>query len=434
MLTIQILYKRCDITVDLGNSNDFIQTIYPYLKAMGAFGSTMSFGQKLFKTTFGYIKGLSKRNFYDINEIFDQIENENINLGNIIETSGYLFKYGQVFKPYTHVNYMFGNCKKEAKEKIVYKNGQKLIQASMSMNPKAFEPPIQKIPSFNDVGCAFLYDSRFKGFMHELNQNVNEQSEKPLIIDCFSKPIMVLYDKTKQERFINKEVNLKGRIIQLPLELTGALNGIFDNTIRDICSNFFRPYNENVNFICISLLESECEAKEISAIVGIDSIEAPLYIEAQAEGLSKLPSIEAQKLIESILPNLPQKLDPNFPLTVGTYTNNVGTPFLSIDNINVVFREPEIVGFYCDTILFDSEEYQKNLNDFIIFVNNFAIDYQKISKNLIGEKGDLSLNFIFDYEKQFLFDKRGVLNSRTAKRLYEFDEPTRYVQNWLKQK
>lgn len=415
---------------DIKDIDDFVKTIYPYLKDMGVFGASMQYGKKLITKTYDIIKGLPKRHYYDIGEIFNEVEKANINIGDIIETSGYLLKYGQVFKPYTHVNSMFSNLKK-GKDRVIYKNGRKIIQASMLMSSKPLEPPIQKIPIYNNIGCAFLYDSRFKGFMHELNNNKEEQKETPLIIDNFSKPIMILYDISKHEKFINKEINIKGRIIKLPLELTGTLNGLFDKTIQEICSNFFRPYNENINFICLSLLDSEY-VREISEINDIYSIKAPIYIEAQAEGLSSFSPNEAQNLIEDILPNLPQRLDPQFPFKVGTFTNNIGTPFLSINNINVIYREPEILGFYCETELFEPAKFRNNLNEFTIFVNNFNLDYQNITKKLLGEKKDLKLNFLFDYEKQYLFDKRGVLNSNTAKSLYELDESSRYIQNWLK--
>lgn len=411
--------------------DNLVKTIEPYIKAYGAFSTSMKLGKRLITISTNYVKSLTQRQYFDIGEIFNEVENENIKIGSIIETSGKLFKYGQVFKPYTHVNCMFSNCKK-GEEKEVFKGGKKVIECNMIMSSKAFEPPVQKIQSYEGIGCAFIYDSRFKDFMHELNTNVDEQNEKPLIIDDFSKPIMILYDIAKQEKFINREVNLKCRIIKVPKEIVGALNGIFDNSIRDICSNFFRPYNENINFICLSLLDGECEIKEISKIDDIENIKAPLYVEVQADGLNNFKSNEAQKLIEGILPNLPQKLDPHFPLTVGTYTNNIGIPFLSINNINVVFREPEIIGFYCATELFNQGEYARNLSEFTSFVNNFAIDYSNKTKKILGEKKNLKLNFLFDYEKQFLFDKRGVLNSSVAKSLYEIDESSRYIQDWLK--
>ncbi|GIM29316.1 hypothetical protein CPJCM30710_19820 [Clostridium polyendosporum] len=411
--------------------NDFVKTVEPYVKAYGAINLSMTFGGKFVNITSNYVKGLIQRQYYDIDEIFNEIDNENIKVGSIIKTSGILLRYGQVFKPYTHVNGMFSNCAK-GEEKEIYRAGRRVVQCSMEMTSKVFQPPVQKIPPCNGIACAFIYDSRFKGFIHDSNRNQDELKEKPLIVDKFSKPIIVLYDITKQEKFINREVDLRCRVIKIPKELISSLNGIFDNTIREICSNFFRPYNENTNFICLSLLDSECGIEEISKIESIETIKAPLYVEGHIEGLRKLTASEAQELIQSILPNLPQKLDPNFPLKVGTFTNNIGIPFLSIDNINVVYREPEIVGFYCDTELFKPENYEKNIKLFSNFVNNFAIDYKNITRKLLGEKMGLELNFLFDYEKQYIFDKRGVLSSTFAKNLYDIDESSRYVQDWLK--
>lgn len=416
----------------MDNISELAKTIEPYIKAYGTYSSTMLIGKKLISSAFNFVKNVVRRTHFDIDEIFDEIEREDISVGDVIETSGIILKYGQVFKPYTHVNAMFSNCT-IGEEKEVYRNGKKMIRNTIAMTSKAFQPPIQKIPPYNDIGCAFIYDYRFTGFNHQLNKEREEQKDKPLIIDKYSKPILVLYDTAKQERYLNKEVLIKGRIINLPKSLVQNLNGIFDNSIRDICSNFFRPFNENINFICISLLDSECSINEVSKI-DMSSIKAPLYVETQAEGLSKLEKLEAQKLIQTILPNLPQKLDPHFPLTVGTFNDNIGTPFLSINNINVVYRQPETIGFYTDTFLYDEDSYAQTLEQLSTFICNFAIDYRNIAKKIIGTKLNIDLNFLFDYEKQYLFDRRGVLSSKLARDFYEEDESLRYVQDWLKGK
>ena len=72
-------------------------------------------------------------------------------------------------------------------------------------------------------------------------------------------------------------------------------------------------------------------------------------------------------------------------------------------------------------------------NEVIIKPNhNFAIDYNIASRKHLGKKMNMKLNFLFDYEKQFLFDKRGVLYSRTAKDICNSDESSRYIQDWLR--
>lgn len=170
---------------------DFANIIEPYVKAYGTYSSALIIGSKVITKAVNYVKGISRRNYYDIEEIFNEVIEENIRIGDVIETSGFLFKYGQVFKPYTHINAMFSNCKK-GEEKIVYKSGKQLVECSMVMSSKIFQPPIQKIPNRNGIGCAFLYDSRFEGFTHEGNKNEDEQIKKPIIINKYSRPIMVI--------------------------------------------------------------------------------------------------------------------------------------------------------------------------------------------------------------------------------------------------
>ena len=50
----------------------------------------------------------------------------------------------------------------------------------------------------------------------------------------------------------------------------------------------------------------------------------------------------------------------------------------------------------------------------------------------MGKKNNMYINFLYDYQKQYLFDKRGVLNSIAAKEIQDSDETSRYVQEWLK--
>ena len=417
----------------LNEFNDITKAIEPYVKAYGTYGSMFIAGKGIIKRIVSSVKNFSRRQYYDINEVLNELEAGQISIGDIIETSGFLLKYGQVFKPYTHIHGMFSNITK-GEDKIKYDvKGRKVIGSTMVMSSKIFQPPIQKIPANNGIGCAFLYDSRFTGFIHKGNESSEEIiKENPILVNEYSRPIIVLYNIAKQEKYINKEINIKGRIFTVPREVIGNLNGIFDNTIRDICSNFFRPYNENINFICISLLDAECSVKEISQINNITEFKAPFYVETQAEGLSKLSKNEAQRFIETMLPNLPQKLDPNFPFTVGTFTNNIGIPFFSTNNINVIYREPEVIGFYMEISLFEPEEYKQGIKDFTTFINNFNIDYKNKVKKHLGGKQDIKLSFLSDYEKQYLFDKRGVLNSDCARALYNDDDASRYVMDWLK--
>lgn len=198
-------------------------------------------------------------------------------------------------------------------------------------------------------------------------------------------------------------------------------------------TNFIDIYSESTNFICLIALDDETSIDYVCAIDSIMEFKAPLYVETELENFDKFCNKEsAQKKIELIIPNLPQKIDPIFPITVVNTKSDIGIPFVSTDDINIMFREPNIVGFYTDVRLFDKEDYSKKLKEYTQLINNFAIDYKNMMKKQFGTKEFMKLNFLFDYEKQYLFDSRGVLYSDTAKKLAELDENDKYVQEWLR--
>lgn len=404
------------------------KTVDPYIKAYGVFSSAMILGFKLI----GKFKSLVGFKYYDIDEIFRDVKEDSLRIGSIIETCGFLFDYGQVFKPYTHVNGMFGKCKQGEANKV-FKNGRLFTEASMVMGYKVFQPPVQKIPHYQGIGCAFLYDTRFESFNYEQNPIEAEREIKPIIINDYSKPIMVLYDVKKFRKYINKEVKIKARVIELPQNLALQLNGIFDDNIRQICSNFIDAYSESNNFICLVVLEEQTEIIEMSNIEKIDELMLPIYVEAELEALNRYcPQDLVRTQLENIIPNLPQKLDPHFPVTVANTTSDIGIPFISIDDINIMFREPNVIGFYTDIKAFNKDEYPIKLMEFSNLVTNFAVDYKNMMKKTYRVKDSMKLNFLFDYEKQYVFDPRGVLYSNTARKLVELDDKEKYIQEWLR--
>lgn len=369
---------------------------------------------------------------YDINEIFKNVKNGNINIDDVIFTSGYMLSYGQIFKPYTHVNGVIGNCKNKGKREV-YKNGRKSTEYVMDMEYKIFQPPIQKLPSYNGTGCAFLYDKEFKGFIHKENPEKLKEN-KSIIIEDYSKPIFVLYDLKKHTKFLNKEVKLKARVTNMPPELISRMNGIFDENISNICSNFIDRYSENINFICLVVFDEDTTINNEKDIENIYEFEAPIYTEFELNKFNKYYSDSemATDIIAEILPNLPQRLEPNFPLKIITESNNYGTPFVSTNNINVVFREPNVIGFYTNVRIYNQIEYTSKLEEYIQFVNNFKIDYKNIMNRKFNIKASTKLNFLFDYEKQFLLDSRGALYVNSNEDNYHLDESESYVQEWLK--
>lgn len=402
-------------------------SVNPYLTAYATYKQSMDICRKI---TNG-IKSIGKRKCYDLNEIMKEYSIGQISHGDLIEVEGYLLRYGQIFKPYTHIYGMFGECKKGKSEKTLI-NGKIMTYNSMNFETKLFYPPVQKIPNFDSYGCAFLYPESFKGFTYEANTNKATSKEKPIIINDSTKPMFIIYDHIKYEKFINKKVVLKAKVIKLPFDLARELNGVFDSSIKDICSNYIDLHSEDNNFLCLLLAGEDTSAYIENNNIEIP-IKAPLYLEANLNGFDKVSESKRANFVQSLLRNVPQRIDANFPITVANTDNNIGKAFISTDDINIVYRDPSVIGFYTTTELFNPEYYKGKLETLSKVYNNFSIDYRnKMNKNF-GQKDEVSMNFIFDYEKIPLFDERGILYPSEINNVMNYDN-TKYIQTWLQGK
>jgi hypothetical protein len=355
---------------------------------------------------------------------------ENICIGDIIETDGFLLEYAQIYKPFTHVNGM-GTKASFGEEKKKFVNGKLVDQNNIVITYQAFQPPVQKIPNYNGVGCAFLYDTRFKGYILESNPDEVARKEKQLCINEYSKPILLLYD-LKYRKHLNKEVSLRARVIDLPGRLAEAISGIHSSEIQEICSNFIDLYSESKNFICLTVLDDSTGIKDESVIENLGEFIAPIFVEAQLGGLNTFESEEVREIIQSIIPNSPQRIDPWCPIEVLNTNGDNAIPFVSMTDTNLILRN-NVVGFYTQMNLFEDESYRYRLDTYSRLIKNFSVDYSNLMKKEFGCKESMKLTFLYDYNKQALFDHRGVLYSRESEELVKLDDPNKYVIEWLKQ-
>jgi hypothetical protein len=400
-----------------------IKGITGALATFETYRSSMNYGKQVYSRVCDFFNLRA----YDVDEILKNVKVGVLNTGDRVELEGKLLRYGQVFKPYTNIQTMGANCHQVEHE--VHRYEGKVIEKAMEFTFKTFQLPVQKIPNVGNIGCAFLYDSRFKTF--EFKEGKKEDEKLEYKVDKYSKPIMVLYDIARQQSYINKQVVIKGEITKLPIEFLNQLEGISDPIIQDVCSNYIDPFAQENTFICINTLGERSSIELYKELKEAEGIRGALYVETQLTGLEGIDNEDIRSIIEANLSNLPQKLDPRFPLTVATTPINGGVPFISINDINIIYRSPKIIGFYTDTSLFDEKEYRKKLNDLSAFVKNFKVDYRRYTNKHLGIKSDVSLNFLFDYEKRFLFDGRGVLYTSEVESAIKKNPNLKETQLWL---
>lgn len=367
---------------------------------------------------------------YDIDQIMKDVREGKLTTGSRISVEGKLLRYAQIFKPYSNVHSLGTRCTMEHEKKFIY--GKGLVKGkAMKIELDKFQYPVQKLPNNGNVGCAFLYDSRFRGF--EFDEITNDDQEVCYKVNEYAKPIMVLYDTLKQDQYVNKRVAIKGEIVKIPYEIIDRLKYIDDITIQEICSNFIDPLAEENDFLCLTTLTNRTSIEVCSDIDNIEGIKGALYVENFLTNLQGQNEETIRTILEKILPNLPQKLDPKFPLTVANTVGDEGFPFLSINDISVVYRSPGTIGFYTKSSLFDSAEYREKIDDLRIFINNFRIDYMKLIMKELGINSEMNMNFLFDYKKQYLFDNKGTLYGNNVEASVVESYNLKNTRNWLRE-
>lgn len=405
------------------------KTLLPYLKLYAGYHGILTAINPILKT----IKKNIITKSLDVSEIMSSLNEGAIEYGSLLKLNGYMMEYSQLYKPYTHVN---GRLKEfdNRESKMSFENGKLVRRESGVFTYDLIQPPIQKIPRLDGVGVAFLYDTRFKGYNHEQNKDQETASKEPLIIDKYSRPIMLLYDPSESQKCLNKEVEVVASVIKMPEVLSAQISSVFDENIKQICSNYINVYSNNFDFICLSTLEEGTKIRSFIEDKKITDLDTPLYLECEMPSIVNMSGQnEVNDFLFPILPNLPKEKNQNNPFMISSFNNvgDDGVAYTSTNNITVVFREPNIIGFYSTTKLFNPEIYEYDLRYFSTFVNNFSIDYRNRVKKVFSVKEQLELNFIYDYSKQRLFNKNGVLNSNTANNVFSHSVPNS-ISKWLR--
>lgn len=81
----------------MGDLKSFFPLLKDGLTILNTYKAVMEFGPKIIN----YGKGLLKRSYYDVHEIFPALIESDLKLGDVVECSGFLSKYSQTFMPMT---------------------------------------------------------------------------------------------------------------------------------------------------------------------------------------------------------------------------------------------------------------------------------------------------------------------------------------------
>ena len=376
---------------------DWIKEYAPILSTAKTFFEILKYAPEVVKKMQSSMRDFKEDNDLNINEVYQKLENGSINMASNIYTSGYLLQYGQIFEPYTYTKGLFSPASQKDVEDFNEKHKgtmHELRKGEILFQKKDFIMPTKKLNPYNNVGCAFLYDEKFNGFYSKENKGKN----------IYAKPMLVLYDVNQHTKYLNHKIELKGKLCIVPKEISKRLDLTYNDTLRSICQNFYRPFNESNNLICISLLPEDAKIrcqKNSDIREYVSNIELPIFMEAKIDQVMQKEIPE--KVIESFLPNTYRKyFGIEIPTPAMRIEGDKAITFPSTSNINVAYRNGNI-GFYMNTSLTDRERYTSDLEQYVRYVNNFAIDYKNFCKKEIGNAGKMEITFISDDTKRDLF-------------------------------
>lgn len=378
-------------------------------------GYLLSFKEllNLCKPIYHKVAAQFKTKYCDIGEIYPLVKSGELNTGDFVETNGYLLEYAQIFKPYSSIHTIFNRATK----KDDFNKGNRHVR-SFNLTFSMFQPPVQKIPGTGELNCYFLYDTRFKGFKHEKAKDSNN-----LLISEYAKPILLICDKSVPSSVINKEIKVKAKVIKVKDEIKDFFKYVNDDVISQLCSNFVDLYSDGFEYICLYVEnDNKTFIKDPDTIDILNELDVPIFLESQLNDIEYQNQDEIKQIVERIIPNRIQLIDPKFPATVATSTDNVGIPFLSTDQYSFILRD-NIIGIYTEANIFNNTLIRRQLKQFKKTYVDFKLKYRSETRKIYNKSGNIDLNFIYNYDKQYLFDQKGVLSN------YNHDES---VESWLR--
>lgn len=384
----------------MNNFKNFLDLLKDGLTFFSTYKAVTEIGPNLIK--FG--RGIDKRKYYDIDEIFPNLLERSINLGDIVECSGFLTKYSQTFLPMSFEHSIPGAGSEKVKScKIVNGKLERLMEVSTTWT--VLQAPVHVIPPLGNVRLCFLYSEDFDGFVYPVNDGkVNSELHNKIMVPKKGKPIPILIDTKKYSSLVDRFVNLKARVSIIPEEISKYLYPVYNDILLDHNSNFFNPTAEVGTFICLSLLEDDKQMKVEVSNNNIPNAEAQIFTEFHVEGLNDYLDI-SKKIIEDAIPDTASK-----KIKVMTTKYNKSKPYLTTGDIRVLYKEPNIVGLYTVTDLFDRKRYGESINNMSRYAQKLSRNIQNNSYEAIGKRLKTQTDFVFDPTKAFLFDSRGVLN------------------------
>jgi len=378
------------------------------LAILNSYKAIIDYGPKLL----GLGSGLVKRRWYDIDELFPNLMEGNLSLGDIVECSGFLSKYSQTFLPMSYAPLVSG----PSSEKVLLRkieNGRVTEKRQLTTIANALQIPIKVIPSSGNIKLCFLYSDDFDSFIYPVDDgSTNPESKNKIIVPKSGQPIPVLIDINRHSGLIDKFVDIKAKIIAIPDDLVQKLGDIYEGALAECNKCFYDPYAEIGSFICLSLLDSSPSIKSFVTKNDVLNTKAQVFVELHVEGLEQCSMKTSRIIIENSIPDLVSD-----GIKIIKFQGREVIPYLTKGAIRFIFKEPNIIGLYTTIDVFDNVKYHETISELHRYSQVLSRKLQTASVDVIGTRLKTVTDFVFDPSKANLFDSRGVLNLNK----HEFD-------------
>lgn len=352
------------------------------------------------------LKKYSKDNPTDVMNFYDSVINNEFKVGETITVEGYFMKFGQIVKPYTYINSVWNPTNEEdIKDHNVKHKGteHELKPGEVLFERSPITMPGQMIPSYNDISFGFLYDERFTKYIKNDTPENIKITGREAVEDKSAYPILVIYDKKSYPAIINNYIRIrKGRIVKGSSRLDDYVKSMMDFDGLTATSNIYRPYQLENEILCISLLDNDVKVDVIDSCINRlgEDFRLPIFSEGTYDILYGMNNQEVSEVINSVSPN-----DMKYMGRLQSLRDDIdsGMSFLSMNGINITYRNPGTIGFYTEVEYFNEDEYQRRLRNYISLVKNFSIDFKNFSSSNFGTKERYNLTFLYDYSIKNLF-------------------------------
>lgn len=364
---------------------------------------------------------------FRVEKLSDDFFNSHLKFGSTVTVKGVLSRYASSYRPLSYVPTIPRKASLELGGYSLDMEKKQLLQKrSMRASFEVFQFPVQSLPPVkSDAGkfcIAYLYPDGFKSFLLGTEKEESENSSDKLVITDANRPIPVLVPEIMLENCSESLVTLTGVLSIIPEDITSLLASRACETLASFNRAFHRPSSVRVSFCldCRDPVNSDVRLDK-----RLESLPAAIYVEGHFEGVV---DDRYRDEFKGAVPNV-MDLDfgfASYPGKILYVTKN--------QHVSIIGSLPSVFGFYAETDLLDSREFDTKLTGLQKFYTDFRKSAGRAIKEKNGADARFKPDFLFDSRRQKFFHPEGVLASKEVDEVLRKHSELEEVTSWLNNK